>query len=308
VSRVVNRDPRISPETTARVLKVIGELGYAPNPFARGLKTSRSRTVGFIVPEFTNEFFMGIAQGVEARLRDDRYSLIICNANEDAGREAEALALLLEQGVDGVIVIPSTPAGGHLAQAADQKVPVVLIDRLVEGFAADAVLVDNIAATEQALGPVLAEGHRDVGFIGGNRDLTPARERHRGYLNALEAGGAPLRPELVRFGDFHAESGHRLMGELMDLDRPPTAVFLSNYFMHVGATRALMERPGRPAPVLVAFDDMELSFTLGYCRTIVRQPIGDLGRRAAELLLHRMAGGTSDGPRIIRLPPEVRRR
>jgi len=310
VSRVVNRDPRISAETTARVLGVIQEMGYAPNPFARGLKTSRSRTVGFIAPEFTNEFFMGIAKGVESRLRDHRYSLVICNANENTVREGEALGMLLEQGVDGVIVIPSGADGAHLGLAASQKVPVVLVDRLVTGFEADAVLVDNINATYQALEPVLAEGLTDIGFIGGNRDLTPARERYAGYLRALEDFHVAPRSELVRFGDFHAESGYRLMGELMALDRPPRCVFLSNYFMHVGATRFLMDHPpaAGAVPSLVAFDDMELSFTLGFCRTIVRQPIPEIGRRAAELLVDRMEHPEGPAPRVLRLTTEVLRR
>ena len=307
VSRVVNRDPRISAETTARVLKAVEELGYSPNPFARGLKTSKSRTIGFIAPEFTNEFFMGIAKGVESRLRDHQYSLVICNANENVVDEKARLALLLERGVDGVIVIPSSSQGAHFRTAPDQNIPLVLVDRLVDGFEGDAVLVDNRDGTTQALELALADGHREIGFIGGDQGLTSARERYEAYRDTLVAHGILQRPELVRFGDFHAESGWRLMGELMTLEAPPPCVFLSNYFMHVGATKYLMEHKAqlKVIPELLSFDDLELSFSLGFCRTIVRQPVLEIGSKAAELLLARMAGKGTVSPQVLRLKTEV---
>lgn len=307
VSRVVNQDPRISAETTARVRAVIDRLGYSPNPFARSLKTSRSRTIGCIVPEFTNDFFMGIAKGVEARLRESRYSLVMCNANETASREGEALDILIKQGVDGILVIPSSPVGAHLQRATAAGVPVVLVDRLVEDFSADAVLVDNIDGTVRSLGPLFDDGLSRMGFIGGKPDLTPAQERYAGFLKAHEAHGLAVCPDLVRFGDFHTESGFRLMGELLAVNPPPEAVFLSNYFMHVGATRYLMEHRSKFAktPVLVAFDDMELSFTLEFCRTIVRQPMAELGTRAAELLLDRLRDPQNTPSRVVRLKTEV---
>jgi len=287
--------------------KAVEELGYAPNPFARGLKTSKSRTIGFIAPEFTNEFFMGIAKGVESRLRDQHYSLVICNANENVVDERERLSLLLERGVDGVIVIPSSAQGAHFQTALDQKVPLVLVDRLVDDFQGDAVLVDNIDGTTRALELALAAGHQDIGFIGGNQNLTSARERYEGYCAVLQARGIPHRKELVRFGDFHVESGWRLMGELMTLAHPPPCVFLSNYFMHVGATKYLMEHRDqlKVIPELLSFDDLELSFSLGFCRTIVRQPIQEIGQKAAELLLGRMAGTGPEGPQVLRLKTDV---
>ena len=307
VSRVLNGDPRISAETTRRVRLVIAELGYSPNHFARGLKTSRSYTVGFLAPEFLNEFFMGIAQGVESRLRDDRYSLVIGSSSEKPEEEKARLETLLNQGVDGLIVIPSGSSGLHFEAAVRRGIPLVLVDRTVEDFSSDAVLVDNINGTYQAIEVLLLKGNTRIGFLGGDQGLTSARERYDGYRRALDDYRVPLDESLVRFGDFHTASGFQLMRELMEQDDPPPWVFVSNYFMHIGATRFLMENRNRlpVVPSIVSFDEMELSFSLGYCRMIVRQPIREIGTRAAEFLLSRISGEFTGAPRLARLKTEL---
>jgi len=307
VSRVLNSDPRISLETSDKVRRVMAEIGYSPNHFARGLKTSRSYTVGFLAPEFHNEFFMGIAQGVENRLREDGFSLVICSSSERSDQEQSRLQTLLNQGVDGLIVIPSGPTGRHFEAARLRGVPVVMVDRIVEDFSTDAVLVDNINGTYQSIELILLKGITRVGFLGGNQSLTSARERYDGYRRALDDYRVILDPNLVRFGDFHSQSGYTLMKELMELSDPPPWVFVSNYFMHVGATRYLMEHRGSLAvvPSIVSFDEMELTFTLGYCRLIIRQPIRDIGTRAAEFLLSRISTEFVGGPRLARLKTEL---
>jgi len=137
--------------------------------------------------------------------------------------------------------------------------------------------------------------------------LTPARERYDGYRRALEDYRIPLDPALVRFGNFHAEGGYQLMKDLSTAAEPPTCVFISNYFMHVGATRFLMEQNQSVgwAPSIISFDEMELSFTLAYCRMVIRQPIREIGQKAAEFLLSRIAGDPVGGPRMARLKTEV---
>jgi LacI family transcriptional regulator len=307
VSRVLNSDPRISAVTTERVRRAIDDLGYSPNHFARGLKTSRSHTIGFLAPEFVNEFFMGIAQGVENRLRDDSYSLVIGSSGESLDQEKDRLETLVNQGVDGLIAIPAGPSGAHFQAAVERGVPVVLVDRTVNEFSTDAVLIDNINGTYGALEVLLLKGHHRIGFLGGNQTLTSARERYDGYRRALDDYRVALDPSLVRFGDFHSESGAQLMRELMELPDPPPWVFVSNYFMHLGATRYLMENRSRLnlVPSIVSFDEMELSFSLGFCRMIIRQPIRDIGTRAAEFLLSRVSGGFTGAPRLARLKTEL---
>lgn len=303
VSRVVNDDPRISAETRARVLEAVRKLDYKINNIARSLKTSRTYTIGFISPELTNDFFMGIAKGVEDELRKSGYNMIICNSSESAELEAESLRLLCQKCVDGMIIIPATGGGAHLGWLKDSGIPVVLADRLAEGFETDAVLVDNINGSYSIVERLITDGHRRIGFIGGNMRLTSAVERFQGYKRALADYCIPYDEEIVKFGDFHVRGGYDLMRELVRLEQPPTVVFVSNHYMHIGATKFLMEHGDSVGAAfsIASFDDMELSSILGFCKIRASQPIMEIGGRAAQLLLSRINREAADPPRILRL-------
>lgn len=303
VSRVINDDPRISEETKNRVLDCIKKLDYKINNIARSLKTNRTYTIGFISPEISNDFFMSIAKGVEDELRKQGYSIIICNSNESAGEEADRIKLLCGKCVDGIIIIPATGEGKHYKQLKDMNVPVVLVDRLVDNFDADAVLVDNINGSYGAIEYLISQGQRRIGFIGGDVRITPARERFEGYKRALADYCIPMESDIIKFGDFHVQGGYELMKELMETDNPPDYVFISNYYMHVGATKYLIEQGNSlKCPVVIAsFDDMELSSILGFCKVRVGQPMTEIGNKAAQLLLARINREESAFPQILRL-------
>jgi LacI family transcriptional regulator len=311
VSRVINNDTRISPSTRTHVLEVIEKLNYKVNSIARSLKSNRTFTVGFLTPEIANDFFMTVAQGVENALREHGYNMIICNSNESAEQEVERLELLVEKCVDGVIIAPSTSCGDHLQFLTRSGLPTVLVDRLAEGFDCDAVLVDNATGTCKAIHHLLKRGHTDFGFIGGDIALTPFRERYEGFTRALSEFGIEPDPMHIRFGDYHVDSGYRMMQELMELDRPPAGVFISNYFLHIGATRYVVEHRSRvPDTLFIAsFDDMELSSVSGHPGLTIAQPVLQIGRRAAELLLDRINSRVrGDDPpvfRIERLPTRM---
>ncbi len=307
VSRVINDDPRISAETRQRVLAIVDRLHYKVNTIARSLKINRTYTVGFLTPEIANDFFMTVAQGVENELRSRGYDMIICNANEDPEQERERIELLMEKCVDGIIIIPSTAEGAHFGVLRDLRVPVVLIDRLVRGFDTDAVLVDNAAGSYNAIEHLWMEGLRKFGFIGGDLTLTPARERYDGFLAALARHGAKPAAEHLLFGDFHEASGYELFGRIASGDAPPEVVFISNYYMHIGASHYLVthrgELPG--CPYIASFDDMTLSSLAGYAILTVSQPIREIGARAAELLLSRLDEEDTPFPRVVRLPTRL---
>lgn len=303
VSRVVNDDPRISDKTREKVLRSIENLGYKLNSIARSLKTNKSYTIGFISPEIPNDFFMSIAKGVEDECRKHGYNIIICNSNESIEEEIDRIHLLGQKCVDGIILIPATAEGAHYAQIKDMNVPVVLADRLVKDFEADAVLVDNINGSYSAVEYLISQGERRIGFIGGDVRITSAGERYEGYRRALADYRIPLEEDIVKFGDFHVPGGYQLMKELMQLPNPPAYVFISNYFMHVGATKFLFEHKGElKQPVSIAsFDDMELSSILGFCSVRVAQPMMEIGSKAAQLLLSRINQEEMPCPQILRL-------
>lgn len=307
VSRVINNDPRISCETRDKVLECIKRLDYKINTIARSLKTSKTYTIGFICPEIFNSFFMSVAKGVEDELRKQGYSVIVCSSNESIAEEEERIKLMLEKCVDGIIVIPTSNEGRHFNQLKEYGLPVVLVDRLVDDFIADAVLVDNINGCYSAIEYLINKGERRIGFIGGDMRLTSARERYDGYRRALKDYQIPLEEGIVKFGDFHIRSGYDLMKELMEADAPPNYVFIANYFMHVGATKYLIERKehlGQPV-FIASFDDMELSSILGFCNVLISQPMMEIGSKAAMTLLNRINHEDVVFPQITRLKSEL---
>lgn len=303
VSRVINNDPRISENTRERVLKCIEKLDYKINNIARSLKTNKTYTIGFICPELTNDFFMSIAKGVEDELRKHGYSMILCNSNESVEEEGSRVKLLSEKCVDGIIIIPVSNEGKHYQPLKDSGIPVVLADRLVDDFAADAVLVDNINGSYAAIEHLINQGHRRIGFIGGDMRITSARERYDGYCRAHQDYCIPLEENIIKFGDFHVQSGYDLMKDLMEIENPPEYVFVSNYFMHSGATRYIVENGNslNRKVWIAGFDHLELSSILGISSISVRQPMTDIGSRAASLLLSRIHGEELAFPQVARL-------
>lgn len=303
VSRVINDDPRISDKTKNKVLDSINKLDYKINNIARSLKTSKTFTIGFICPEISNNFFMSVAKGVEDELRKFGYSVIICNSNENVEEEKERIKLLSEKCIDGIILIPTSNEGAHFNQLKDINIPVVLVDRLVDDFNADAVLVDNINGSYSAIEHLINKGKRRIGYIGGDLRLTTAKEREEGYRRALKDYCVNIEEEIVKNGDFHIQSGYALMKELMDLNDPPLDVFIANYFMHLGATKYLVEHKGRMNnPISISsFDDMELSQILGFASVIVAQPMMEIGNKAANLLMNRINGDSLFFPQVVRL-------
>jgi LacI family transcriptional regulator len=309
VSRVINEDPRISPETRDKVLQCIEDLGYRVNNIARSLKTNKTYTIGFLCPELVNDFFMKIAEGIEDELGKCGYSMLVCTSNGTAAGEEERIRLLFDKCIDGLIVIPASNAGRHFQWMLDMQIPVVLADRLVEGLTADAVLVDNFNGTYLAIEHTIKQGERRIGYIGGDLALTTAKERDDGYRKALESYSIPLDPAIVKYGDFHTESGYAKMRELMELENPPGCVFIANRYMHIGATKYLIEhakpRKEGQSVSIVSFDDIDLVSSLGFCKTVVKQPILEIGTTAAKLLLDRINGESRPFPQIIRLKTEL---
>ncbi len=304
ISRVLNGDPKVRPETALKVKKVIKECGYHVNQTARSLKTRKTHTIGIVAPEFRNDFFMSIVTGVEETLKRHGYSVILCSSRESREEERSQLRLLKEKNVDGAIIIPGSSKGEHFAIM--EETPVVLVDRLVEGFNSDAVLSDNFQGSYDAVKKAVEMGARSIGFLGGDRDLTSARERFEGYSQSCRDMGVPLNESTVLFGDYHEDSGFKLMKQLLESDSAPDYVFISNYFMHLGAARYLLEsNRDFPGLHILSFDDLPLASFFPCISLIIAQPMEEIGRKAAELLLKRI-DGSSEKIQTFRLPTSMR--
>lgn len=308
VSRVLNNDPRISETTKAKVKSIIEDTGYTINPIARSLKTRKTDIIGFIAPELTNDFFMSLAQGAENELRNRGYSMILCNSQESPAHETEQLKLLTEKWVDGILIIPVGSRCSHYKILDNHQIPLVAMDRIPDDIEVDTVLVNNIEASRIITETIAGKGYNRIGFIGGNMDLTSAKERYEGYRQGLTMCGIPYDPEIVQFGDFHIQSGEDCARRLLEAPRPPEYIYVANHYMHIGAVRFLMRlfrRKGSGIPRIASFDEMEVTAALGFSEISVAQPMEKIGRKAASLLLNRINNTRTAVPEVVRLPANL---
>jgi len=273
------------------VLRAIEELNYQPSRVARNLRTRSSRTLGLIISDIQNPFFTSVVRGVEDVAYAHRYTLLLCNSDEDPDKEKLYVDVLQAEQVAGMIVSPTREDTPHFTPLVEAGYPLVCMDRRLAGLAVDTVVVDNVEGARQAVDHLLKLGHRRIGIICGPKTMTTGRERWEGYCLALEEHGLTVDPELVYVGDHKEGGGYRGAQHLLSLPAPPTALFVGNNLMTIGAMRAISDR-GLHIPedvALVGFDDLPWSSLYRPALTAVVQPTYELGQAAAELLLQRIA-------------------
>lgn len=296
VSHVLNGTRVVSEDLRTRVLAACEELAFEPNVVARSLKTSQSRTVGFLVHD-VNPFFTEILRGVEEVAEHHGYSVIFCHSHGDPERELAYLRLLRGRRVDGIILASTGARHPVLERFAATRYPVVLVDGAVPGLAFDLVSVDNETAAYTAVKHLADLGYRSIAMVSGGAAFTSTEPRILGYRRALADSGIPFDPALVVSGQSRTREGRSAVLDLMARDPRPAALFVGNSHMTVGAMIALREL-GVSMPddvAYVGFDDLDWAAFLRPQLTMVAQPAYEIGRSAAQLLLERI-DRTADGP------------
>jgi LacI family transcriptional regulator len=297
VSRVVNGEPLVAPNTAEIVREAIDSLGYRRNEMARTLRQGRvTRTLGLVIEDVSNPFYSAITRGVEEETRARGLLVIVGSSDEDPERERALVHLLCERRVDGLLVVPASSDHRYLLPELDHGTEVVFIDRPPGRIAADVILLDNVGGARTAVEHLLAHGHRRIAIVADKPTISTAEERHQGYREALDAAGVALDPELVRLGANDAASAEAAVREVLALRQPATAIFTGNNRITTGALRALS---GNGSVALVGFDDLELAELVSPPVTVVAYDAAELGRRAARVLWERLSGEDRPPQRIV---------
>ena len=290
VSRVLNGHRNVTGELVARVHAAIAELNYRPSRAAQRLRTQDNRLVGVIVSDITNPFYTNVLRGIEYVLSKEGFSLLISNADADPAREANMIRVMRSEGVAGIIIAPTQESSPVLKAAVADGLPLVVFDRRMRDVDVDTVVGDGLAGAVSAVNHLVALGHKRIGIINGPLHLSSARDRYSGYLQALSDARIKADATLTRFGDYRLESGYQLAVELISLKRPPTALFVANNQMTIGALNAIHDARRRiPKDIaVVGFDDFDWAVSLNPPLTTVAQSTLDIGCQAASLLLSRI--------------------
>jgi len=287
VSHVLNRTRFVAPGTRDEVLRAIKELEYHPSAIARSLRRKQTETVGVIVSDISNPFFTDLVRGVEDACNPRDFNLVVCSTDEDSIREADYLRMLYEKQVDGVILAPTAGPHDTLVGLIRRGLRAICIDRWFSDIPTGAVVTDNRDAARAAVEHLISLGHRRIGVVAGLPGISTTWERLKGYSQALQAHGIPADGDLVRCGNSKIGGGFQATLELLATQPPPSALFVTNNLMTIGAMNALRERGLRcPEDVaIVAFDDFPWATAFRPYLTVVAQPTYEIGQRAAQILL-----------------------
>ena len=310
VSRVVNGSPQVSPEARAAVQAAIAELGYVPNRAARALVTQRTDSVALVVSEsgervFTEPFFAGIVRGVSSGLLDTPMQLWLAMVQSPMERE-RVEHHLTNQHVDGVLLLSLHDADPLPSLLEERGLPTVLGGRPARMLAPDAppawyVDVDNVGGARQAVEHLARQGRRRIAHIAGPQDMGAGVARLAGYREAVRAAGAGTEEDLIVYGDFSEGSGTACMRRLLEIRPDLDAVFVASDLMAFGALRTLREA-GRRVPedvAVVGFDDAPIARQAEPPLTTVFQPVEEMGRQMARLLVSRISGEEVTTPHVL---------
>jgi LacI family transcriptional regulator, galactose operon repressor len=309
VSRALNEETRalVNPDTAERVVRAAEQLGYRPNPIARGLKTNRSFTVGVVIPDLTNPLFPPIMRGIEDRLAEAGYTALIVNTDNDADRERSQISAMRARQVDGFIAATARLDHELLEEAGAGGTPLVLVNRSFEDGSVPAVTVDDRAGTRLAVEHVAALGHRRIGHLAGPQNVSTGHRRYLGFLEAMRAAGLEVADGQVSYTAALTESeGARACAELLECRPRVTAIVAGNDRLAIGCYDTLADR-GLSCPEdvsIVGFNDMPFIDRLRPPLTSVRVPQREIGTVAADLLLQQLAD-PSQAAREILLEPSL---
>jgi LacI family transcriptional regulator len=293
VSRALNEETRalVNPDTAERVLEAASQLGYRPNRIARGLKTSRSHTIGVLIPDITNPLFPPILRGIEDRLDEAGYTSLIVNTDNDPERERVYLEAMRARQVDGFISATARLDRELLGELAAAGTPLVLVNRSLEDGSVAAVTVNDRQGIALAVEHVSALGHECIGHVAGPQNLSTGHRRHVGFVEAMHAAGLEAPSEHISFGaSFTEEAGARACAELLDAAPELTAIVAANDLLAIGCYDELEAR-GIVCPddiSVVGFNDMPFIDHLRPPLTSVRVPQREIGKVAADLLLEQL--------------------
>ena len=308
VSHVITGSVKVSEPLRIKVQDAIRKLNYHPNHVARSLKTSKTRTLGIIVPDMTISFFPQVIRGAETAARRQGYSLIAVNSDEDGDRQKELLSLLRSQRVEGILLVVAaapTPLS-QLSLILDASIPMVCLDRIPDRVPVDSVSVEDEAAAEMGVSHLIEMGARRIALVTGPSALKNERRRLQGYKQALLRAGIPVDESLIWRASLRSGDVAEICREgLAGLNKRPQAIFCTNGPTALGVLRVLRDQ-GMAIPRDIAFatfDELTVDDLFSPSITTVVQPAYDIGFKAAQLLLDRIEGKEpSSDPMTVRLP------
>ncbi len=307
VSRALSNAPGVSEELRIKIRNVAKNMGYIPNMVAKTLRKSMSKTVGLIIPDITNPFFIEFIEGVDSVFFSKEYKFIVGNTDENVDREKTYIEWLLSHGVDGIIAAPtSDEKGGNIKifrKLVKMGMVLIMFDRILEGLeeTVDSVCIDNETAILESLVHLKKMGHENVGMILGKMEIYTMKRRLKAFLKGVKSLGLRTRDSWILKNLFPEKEAVEKMIDFLSSRDKPTSIIVANQSLMRSFLKA-SKKAGVSIPEdisVVGFDDAVENEFYNPPLTTVRQPAKEMGKIAATLLLGRVEGDKSRPYRIV---------
>ena len=287
VSRVLNNVDVVNEDTKKRVQEAIDKLKYRPNIVAISLKTQRTKTIGILVPDISNQFYPEVVRGAEDVANIYDYNIILCNSDSDLEKEKEYIRVLKEKMVDGMLYMSSSLETEILELIDELELKTVLVETKIPGGKHPSVTIDNKKAAYDATKYLLDKGNKKIAFIGLKKDKTNAvSRRYNGYEKALKDSGIELDPSLVFFGGLKAADGYNGINVILE-NNEIDAVFCASDEVAMGAINALRDK-GLDCPKdvdVMGFNDNSMAAVFYPKISTIAQPMYDMGSVGMRMLI-----------------------
>jgi LacI family transcriptional regulator len=308
VSFVLNKSAPVKADKRERVLEAVAELGYLPSRAARSLRMNRTETAGVLVPYLANPTQAAMAAAIEQALAEHQYLAVICATGGREARQHSYFRMLNASRVDGLLVYPTVDMRANLEDALARGLPVVHLFRELplDGRGADAVIVDNVSIVDAATEQLLARGHRRIALVTLPRDSISGPDRMEGYWHAHDRRGVTVDPDLVMAGEGTVGGGYALASVALARRPAPTALVVTTSPQMVGAVQAVQAAGLRvPDEISIVGSNPTVPLRHDLTLSVWDYPTEEVGRRAVELFMERVASGPEPAPRRIVLRPRL---
>ncbi|SWO23010.1 HTH-type transcriptional regulator GalS [Klebsiella pneumoniae] len=309
VSRVLNNSALVSPDTRDVVMKAVTQLGYRPNANAQALATQVSDTIGVVVMDVSDAFFGALVKAVDTVAQQHQKYVLIGNSYHEAEKERHAIEVLIRQRCSALIVHSKALSDDELSDFMQHIPGMVLINRIVPGYAYRCVGLDNVSGALMATRMLLNHGHQRIGYLSSNHGIEDDDMRREGWSKALQEQGIIAPDSWIGSGSPDMQGGEAAMVELLGRNLGLTAVFAYNDSMAAGALTTLKDN-GIVVPQhlsLIGFDDIPISRYTDPQLTTVRYPVMSMAKLATELALLGAAGKLDREATHCFMPTLVRR-
>lgn len=303
VSRALSDAWDVKRETREQVLAMAKKLNYHPNLNAKNLQNKRTGAIGIIIPEFVSSFFPRVVMGIQEVLYEHNYHMFITQSNESRDQELANLHLLREHMVEGIIISTTNEGGNEEAykELIDSGMPLVFFNRCPKTLTAPKVMIDDCLMAEKAVEHLIATGRRNIIHLVGPVNLEVSASRAQGFANTLTRHGINPTGRSIAAGIFIKDGERAIERILAEGGELPDAIFCFNDPVAIGAMKAL-KNAGVSIPqdvAIVGFSEGSMATVVEPQLTTVLQPMQEMGRRAAELLLSQLNATRRQAPQTV---------